>query len=149
MAHAALPATADITPAARAFVHAQACMGRLEEAALAGDLRMQVQATAGAMAALRSLGRLPYAGSGSARDAILAYLRQNLGEVVEGAELEAVSGISEYGRRIRELRMEGWRIVGGTTEPVRADLRILRKAGTGPVGPTQYVLVSARRRRIR
>jgi hypothetical protein len=51
---------------------------------------------------------LPYE-AGSER--ILAYLRMFLGQEIEGEELEVVSGISEWARRVREWRVEfGWPI---------------------------------------
>jgi hypothetical protein len=47
----------------------------------------------------------------SASERILQYLRMFLGTPIEGEELEIVSGISEYARRIREWRVEfGWPI---------------------------------------
>ena len=51
---------------------------------------------------------LPY-DSGAER--ILGYLRMFLGQEIEGEELEVVSGISEWARRVREWRVEfGWPI---------------------------------------
>ncbi|MDH6126184.1 HNH endonuclease [Kitasatospora sp. GP82] len=50
----------------------------------------------------------------SAKLAILKYLQQNIGHPVPAEKLEGVSGISEWARRIRELRVEhGWRIESG------------------------------------
>jgi hypothetical protein len=47
----------------------------------------------------------------SASERILGYLRMFEGKEVEGEELEVVSGISEYARRVREWRVEfGWPI---------------------------------------
>jgi len=52
----------------------------------------------------------------SARDRILAYLRRYPATVIASEELAVVSGISEYARRIRELRKEhGWPIYSGIT----------------------------------
>ncbi|MFG3601607.1 hypothetical protein [Micromonospora chersina] len=47
---------------------------------------------------------------GGARTALLAYLRQHVGETVPAHELEGVSGIREWARRVRELRAMGWAI---------------------------------------
>jgi len=47
----------------------------------------------------------------SGKKRILAYLRFKVGQVVTREELQIVSGISEYARRIRYLREEGWDIV--------------------------------------
>ena len=50
----------------------------------------------------------------SARERIRLYLTKHAGIVIKAAELEVVSGISEYGRRIRELRVEeGYKILTG------------------------------------
>lgn len=52
-------------------------------------------------------GRRPKAPSGSgARRKILSYLQDRCGEWVHGEELAAVSGIGEWARRVRELRVE-------------------------------------------
>lgn len=63
-----------------------------------------------------------------ARDRILAYLKENVGQKVSGDEIRQVAGISEYARRVRELRHEhgGWQISTGMN---RANLR-----------PNEYVL---------
>lgn len=53
-----------------------------------------------------------------AKHRILAYLSSNVGKTVHGEELAAVSGIQEWARRIRELRVEdGYEIteVGSST----------------------------------
>lgn len=50
----------------------------------------------------------------SARDRLLYYFLANVGQLIEGDELLVVSGIQEYARRIRELRVElGWHILSG------------------------------------
>ena len=57
------------------------------------------------------------------RHKILAYLRAHAGEEVSGEELAAVSGIQEWARRVRELRVEdGYDIVelGGSIYVMRA-----------------------------
>ena len=71
-----------------------------------------------------------------ARERIRLYLVAYEGVVIDGAELQVVSGISEYARRVRELRVEcGYQIASGASpDPeVGIDLR-----------PEEYVLVSAR-----
>lgn len=47
---------------------------------------------------------------GSARARILGYLQARDGEWVAGEELAEVAGISEWARRIRELREDGYAI---------------------------------------
>lgn len=55
-------------------------------------------------------------------------MKEYVGEVIDSEELAVVSGISEYARRIRELRVEhGYHIVSGVGRP---DIR-----------PSQYILV--------
>ena len=52
----------------------------------------------------------------SARNRILAYMRKYVGHVIDGDELMVVSGISDWPRRVRELRVEhGWAIISGVT----------------------------------
>jgi hypothetical protein len=47
----------------------------------------------------------------SGAERILGYLRMFVGQEIEGEELEVVSGISEYARRVREWRVQfGWPI---------------------------------------
>jgi hypothetical protein len=38
---------------------------------------------------------------------LLHYLREHRGQILSAEELSVVAGISEYGRRLRELRAEG------------------------------------------
>lgn len=87
-----------------------------EQVLSSGSLREQVRELVPAMHALRDLGAslIPTSGRTSARERILAYLRANVGEVVPGEECMIVAGISDYPRRIRELRSElGWPILSG------------------------------------
>jgi biotin operon repressor len=64
-----------------------------------------------------------------AKGRILTYLQENLGRPVSGRELAAISGIQEWARRVRELRVEeGFDIaeVGGGTyrlDSAEPDLR--------------------------
>jgi hypothetical protein len=66
-------------------------------------------------------------GLGSAQQRLLRYLQRHVGQVVSGAELSGVSGIAEWPRRIRELRVEhGWPIESGVQRPsLRTDEYIL------------------------
>jgi hypothetical protein len=72
----------------------------------------------------------------SARDRILAYFKDNVGKKVTSKELSQIAGISEYARRIRELRHEygGWNISTGLNRP---DLK-----------PDEYVLENLEQRPI-
>lgn len=83
-----------------------------------GSIRDQVRELIPVNQLLRDLGRsvLRRPDSASARSRILIYLQMNVGEVVAGEELMVVAGISEYARRIRELRVEqGWPVISGVT----------------------------------
>jgi len=82
------------------------------------DLREQVLSLIPAVHALRDLGSGLFVRDGisSARDRILAYLRKYPRVLIEGDELMVVSGIGEWARRVRELRVQyGWAIYTGAT----------------------------------
>ncbi len=82
------------------------------------SIREQVRELIPANHLLRDLGAslLPEGNQISARDRILAYFRRFPGLVIDGDEIMVVAGISEYARRIRELRVqEGWPIISGVT----------------------------------
>jgi hypothetical protein len=67
---------------------------------------------------------------GDAKGRILAYMKLNVGQVLDKDELSGVSGIYEWARRVRELRIEeGWPI---SSDQTRDDLK-----------PGQYVLEDA------
>lgn len=73
--------------------------------------------------------------SRSARERIRLYFLHNVGVALQAKELEVVSGISEYARRIRELRVEdGYAIL--TQKSNDPDLGLELKAD-------QYILVRA------
>jgi hypothetical protein len=83
-----------------------------------GELRTKVLALVPAYHFLRDLGSslVPPKEAGSARDRILLYFRQYPRIVIGGNELMVVSGINDWPRRVRELRVEfGWAILSGTT----------------------------------
>ncbi|WP_225758888.1 HNH endonuclease [Leclercia sp. Marseille-Q4284] len=86
---------------------------------LADDsLREQVLSLVPANHLLRDLGSslMHEEGCNSARDRILAYLLKYPRVIIHGDELMVVAGISEYARRIRELRVQfGWSVLSGTT----------------------------------
>lgn len=61
----------------------------------------------------------------AAIERIQGYLQRYVGVVIEGAELDIVSGISEYARRIRELRVErGFRILTGASPDEESGVRL-------------------------
>ena len=82
------------------------------------DLRTQVKRLVPVNHLLRDLGSSLLSGPEtlSARDRILSYFRKHPFTVLHGDELMVVAGISEYARRVRELRVEqGWQIISGVT----------------------------------
>lgn len=109
------------------------------------NVRAQVRGLIPAHHLLRDLGgSLVSGGESSARNRILEYLRRHVGQVVDGDELMVVAGISEYARRIRELRVqEGWPILSGHTA---RDMLERTSAGEAAedlppeMGPDQYLL---------
>lgn len=81
------------------------------------DLRDQVRSLVPVFHELRALGvsLLPET-TNSARERIIAYLRRYPMTLIEGDELLVVSGIGEWARRVRELRVQfGWWIYTGMT----------------------------------
>ncbi|MCA9013218.1 MAG: HNH endonuclease [Planctomycetaceae bacterium] len=70
----------------------------------------------------------------AAMDRIQVYLQRHVGQVIDGAELDVVSGISEYARRVRELRVErGFRILSGASPDEESGVVLKHD---------QYVLIS-------
>ena len=108
------------------------------------NLREQVQALVPAVYLLRDLGSslILDDDAGSARDRILYYLRRYPLMIIAGDELGVVSGISEYARRVRELRVEyGWPIYSGTTAKEMAEEELTGGTGYlfGPELPVEAI----------
>ncbi len=82
------------------------------------DLRSKVLALVPVHNLLRDLGSSLLTGecAAAARDRILFYFRKYPLVIIGGEEIMVVAGISEWARRLRELRVEfGWSIVSGAT----------------------------------
>ncbi len=112
----------------------------------AGNLRSQVQALVPANHTLRDLGSSLIIDdeANSARDRILAYLRAYPQVLLHGDELMVVAGISEYGRRIRELRKEhGWPVLSGQALKDMADddVTFSLPDNAGSIGTDSYFLL--------
>ena len=116
------------------------------------DLRQQVLSLVPAFHALRDLGSGLVVGEdiNSARDRILAYFRRYPQTLIDGDELLVVSGIGEWARRVRELRVEyGWSIYTGVTLTELADenaelleeIEVLLGVNAGSLKPNQYILM--------
>ena len=119
-----------------------------EEHLKRSELRTQVLELIPATELLQNLGCSLLHGpdTDSARARILAYMRKYVGVVLSGEELMIVAGISEYARRIRELRVQfGWKILTGITlknmEP--EEIEELLKSDRPQLKPDQYILLSS------
>lgn len=89
---------------------------------------------------------IPSAIARSARDRILHYFRKYPGVVISGDELLVVSGIQEYARRVRELKVEfGWSIASGLTAKQMAEEDELPFSSIDitAMGPSDYILFSS------
>ena len=78
----------------------------------------------------------------AARDRILFYFRKYSQTVIAGDELLVVSGIQDYPRRVRELRIQfGWAIATGVTiKEMQEDEEVLHEFFT--MKPNDYVLLN-------
>jgi HNH endonuclease len=82
------------------------------------ELRTKVKALVPSFYKLRDLGSslIDLDKTQGARDRIISYMRLYIGVVIDGDELMVVSGIGEWARRVRELRVQfGWSIYSGST----------------------------------
>lgn len=111
------------------------------------NLRSKVLALIPIFRGLRNLGKslIPGEHASAARDRILYYFRKYPGTIINGDELLVVSGIQEYARRLRELRVQfGWPIVSGVTIKEMGE----EEAGEIPdefksMKPNEYILLKA------
>lgn len=110
------------------------------------DLRGKVIALVPAHYLLRDLGSslIPAAEAASARDRIRFYLCKYPRQVIKGDELMVVSGIGEWARRVRELRVQfGWSIATGVTAKEMVEQGELDPSvfGGANLRPDDYVLL--------
>ncbi len=115
------------------------------------DLREKVLLLVNAFRHIRDFGSslIPRTEASSAQDRILHYFLKYPLTIIHGDELMVVSGIQEYARRVRELRVQmGWAIVSGKT------LKLMAKDGDVPEGldasktkPEEYILLSEKQDR--
>ncbi len=81
----------------------------------------------------------------SARDRILHYFEKYPAVIISGDELLVVSGIQEYARRVRELKVQfGWSIVSGLTAKQMAEENEFPfpNVDVTNMGPPDYILLS-------
>src|SRR5436309_6284688 len=125
---------------------------RFEHHLRADDLRARVKALVPAFHALRDLGAslIPSSEAPNARARIISYMRRYPFRVIDGDELMVVSGIQEWARRLRELRVQfGWWIYSGVTLKQIAEedkqqaneLKSTLHIDAEKVKPDQYVLI--------
>lgn len=121
------------------------------------DLRRKVIALIPAFHKLRDLGSslIPRNEASSARERMIAYFKRYPQTVIDGDELMVVSGIAEWARRVRQLRVQfGWSIYSGVTFAHMAEdartahdteetASLERTLGVHPstIKPDQYVLM--------
>lgn len=110
-------------------------------------LRDKVLAIVPCFSQLRDLGKslIPPSTAKSARDRILHYFRKYPAVIIGGDELLVVSGIQEYARRVRELKIQfGWSIVSGVTAKQMAEENEFPfpKIDVTAMGPSDYILLS-------
>lgn len=109
------------------------------------DLREQVKSLVPAHHLIRDLGSSLIPGNKtSARNRILLYLKQYPATVISGEELMVVAGISEWARRVRELRVEhGWQIITGVSISEMAGEEDKEVCASFPdMKPDDYMLLS-------
>lgn len=109
------------------------------------ELRSKVLALVPIFKGLRDLGKalIPDEYASAARDRILYYFRKYPMTIISGDELLVVSGIQEYARRVRELRVQfGWTIVSGVTinETLEGENNEVTDEFKG-MKPSEYVLL--------
>lgn len=107
------------------------------------ELRSKVLALVPVFHELRRLGKslVPKEYASAARERILYYLKKYPYTTIHSDELLVVSGIQEYARRVRELRVQaGWAIASGVTikemsenEEIPDDLKDMK--------PSDYILL--------
>lgn len=111
------------------------------------ELRKKVLALIPVFHNLRDLGKslIPMEMTRAARDRILYYLKKYPLTVIRGDELLVVSGIQDWPRRVRELRVQfGWPIISGITakEMCDEDDFPLKGIDVSLLIPKNYLLLS-------
>lgn len=96
----------------------RAVLNQFETIGPTEDIRKRVLQLVPAMSGLRDLGKsmIPDGLTLSARERLLSYFCMYPLTVLNERELAVVAGISEWARRVRELRVQfGWKIISGVT----------------------------------
>lgn len=130
----------------------QELLANFEQELLLGGLRNKVLALVPCFNHLRDLGKslIPSTIARSARDRILHYFQNYPAVIINGDELLVVSGIQEYARRVRELKVQfGWSIVSGLTAKQMAEENEFPfpNIDVNLMGPSDYILLSSQQDR--
>lgn len=116
------------------------------------ELRSRVLSLIPAYDTIRELGKslIPYGRKLSARDRILKYFLSYPKTIINEKEIIIIAGISEWARRVRELRVQfGWNIVTGVTiqeMSIEDDFSIENLAHSS-IGPNDYILLDTKQDR--
>ncbi|MCL1482400.1 MAG: hypothetical protein MH213_14495 [Marinobacter sp.] len=110
------------------------------------DLRTQVLSLLPVWDTLKELGTslLPADMARSARDRILLYLRQYPCQIISHKEIMIITGISEWARRVRELRVEyGWAVMSGATAREMQEAgELINIPDCSEMKPQDYILIN-------
>jgi len=117
------------------------------------DIRQKVLALIPIYEEIKSLGSslIPLEIANSARDRILVYFRKYPCTIISGDEIMIISGISEWARRVRELRVQyGWRIVNGISikEMIDSGDPIVNEIDLSIITRGDYILLSENQDRL-
>jgi len=112
-----------------------------------GNLRKKVLALVPIFRRLRDLGKslIPKEIAGAARDRILHYFITYPYTIINGDELLIVSGIQDWPRRVRELRVQsGWAIMNGITakQMLAEDDFPFKEVDITSMKPEDYILIN-------
>ena len=118
-----------------------------------GELRTKVLAIIPAYHLIRDLGSslIPKESAASARDRIIFYLLKYPRIIISGDEIMVVAGISEWARRLRELRVQfGWSVINGVTAKAMAaeGELALENVDISIMGPDDYILLDDKQDRV-
>jgi hypothetical protein len=130
----------------------QSLIANFENELREGDLRIKVLALIPVFNELRNLGKslIPGEEAIGARERILSYFLKYPLTIIQGSELLVISGIQEWPRRVRELRVQfGWMIISGVTakEMYKEDDFPLLDGDVPLMRPDHYVLIDTKQDR--
>jgi hypothetical protein len=121
-------------------------LGNFESELRKSDIREKVLSLVPVFKALRELGKslIPIGLERAARDRILFYFQKYPFTVIRGDEILVISGIQDWPRRLRELRVQlGWAIIDGITakEMLGTDDLKINRVDLSEMKPQEYILI--------